>query len=114
MHARFALARQQGVTEELIAELPQYETSEFFTPGEKAAIRFADILAGDHRQASPALFDALREHFTEPEILELGWRIVTFVGYGRLIHALGLEIGQTCPLHSAETQPDQEAQTPAQ
>jgi len=114
MHARFALARQQGVTEELIAALPQYDTSELFTPREKAAIRFADILAGDHRQASPALFDALREHFTEPEILELGWRIVTFVGYGRLIHALGLEIGQTCPLHNAEAAPGQETQASAQ
>ncbi len=102
------------MTEELIAALPQYQASELFTPREKAAIRFADILAGDHRRASPELFDALREHFTEPEILELGWRIVTFVGYGRLIHVLGLEIGQTCSLHPAETQPDQEAHTPAQ
>lgn len=102
------------MTEELIAALPQYEASELFTPKEKAGIRFADILAGDHRQASPELFDALREHFTEPEILELGWRIVTFVGYGRLIHVLGLEIGQTCPLHSVQTAPGQEAHAPAQ
>ncbi len=102
------------MTEELIAALPQYDTSELFTPREKAAIRFADILAGDHRQASPELFDALREHFTEPEILELGWRIVTFVGYGRFIHVLGLEIGQTCSLHPAETAPGQEVQAPAQ
>ena len=34
----------------------------------------------------------LREHFTEAEIVDLGWRIVTFVGYGRFIYALGLEI----------------------
>jgi hypothetical protein len=30
--------------------------------------------------------------------VDLGWRIVTFVGYGRFIYALGLEIGKTCPL----------------
>ena len=102
------------MTEELIAALPEYQTSERFTPREKAAIRFADILAGDHRLASPALFDDLREHFTEPEILELGWRIVTFVGYGRLIHVLGLEIGQTCRLHPAETAPGQETPASAQ
>jgi len=69
-----------------------------FTSREKAAIHFAEVLAGDHRQASQELFDELREHFTEPEILDLGWRIVAFVGYGRFIHALGLEIGKTCPL----------------
>ena len=32
-----------------------------------------------------------------PEVFK-GWRIVTFVGYGRFIYALGLEIGKTCPL----------------
>ncbi len=109
MHARFALARQQGVTEELIAELPHFEDSVLLTPREKAAIRFADILAGDHRQASRELFDSLRQHFTEPEILELGWRIVTFIGYGRFIHVLGLEIGQTCSLHTGESEAQQDA-----
>ena len=92
------MARQQGLTEELIAEIPRYRDSELLTPREKAAIRYAKVLAGDHRQASPELFDELREHFSEPEIIDLGWRIVTFVGYGRFIHALGLEIGKTCPL----------------
>jgi len=92
------LARQQGLTEELIAEIPHYQDSILLTPREKAAIRYAEVLAGDHRQASQELFDELREHFTEPEIIDLGWRIVTFVGYGRFIHTLGLEIGKACPL----------------
>ncbi|MCZ6773022.1 MAG: hypothetical protein O7G83_13745 [Proteobacteria bacterium] len=101
MNARLAVARQEGLTEEEIAEIPRYESSELLSQREKAAIHFAEVLAGDHRQASDALFDELREHFTEPEILDLGWRIVTFIGYGRLIYALGLEIGQTCPLPHA-------------
>jgi alkylhydroperoxidase family enzyme len=75
--------------------------SERFTAQEKAAIHYAEILAGDHAQASESMFDELREHFTEQEIIDLGFRIVTFVGYGRLIHALGLEIGKTCPVSYA-------------
>ena len=86
------------MTEAEIAEVPNYRDSKLLTPREKAAIRFAEVLAGDHHSASDELFDELRQHFTEPEILDLGWRIVTFVGYGRLIKVLGLEIGQTCPL----------------
>jgi len=82
----------------MIAELPRYRASKLLTPREKAAVRYAEVLAGDHRQAGPELFDELREHFTETEIVDLGWRIVTFVGYGRFIYALGLEIGKTCPL----------------
>ena len=86
------------MTEQEIAEIPRYRDSVLLTPGEKAAIHYAEILAGDTSAASPALFDELRQHFTEPEIVDLGWRIVTFVGYGRLIKVLGLEIGQTCPM----------------
>lgn len=82
----------------MIAELPRYRESKLLTPREKAAVRYAEVLAGDHKQAGAKLFDELREHFTEAEIVDLGWRIVTFVGYGRLIYALGLEIGKTCSL----------------
>ena len=82
----------------MIAELPRYRESRLLTVREKTAVRYAEVLAGNHREAGPELFDALREHFTEPEIVDLGWRIVTFVGYGRFIYALGLEIGKTCPL----------------
>ena len=82
----------------MIAELPHYRESKRLTDREKAAVRYAEVLAGDHRQAGPELFNEMREHFTEAEIVDLGWRIVTFVGYGRFIYALGLEIGKTCPL----------------
>lgn len=98
MGARFALAGQQGLTEAMIAEIPQYRDSKLLTDREKAAIHYAEVLAGDHKSASEKLFDELRRYFTEAEILDLGWRIVTFVGYGRFIHVLDLEIGKTCAL----------------
>ena len=98
MYARLAVARHEGLTESHIAELDNYKSSSLLTAREKIAIRFAEVLAGDHKTASEDLFDELREHFTEPEIIDLGWRIVTFVGYGRFIHVLGLEIGDPCPI----------------
>ncbi len=92
------MAKQQGLTEEQIGELSIYQDSTILTPRERAAVRYADVLAGDHTQASPELFDELRQHFTEPEIIDLGFRITAFVGYGRFIRALGLERGDVCPL----------------
>jgi alkylhydroperoxidase family enzyme len=92
------LARQQGLTEDLIEEIANYRTSKILSDRDKAAIRLAEVLAGDHREATQEQFDDLRKYFTEAEIIDLGFRIVTFVGYGRLIHALGLEIGKTCPI----------------
>jgi len=83
----------------MIRELPRYRESKVLTAREKAAVRYAEVLAGDHKKgATPELFDELRQHFTEGEIMDLGWRIVTFVGYGRFIYTLGLEIGKTCPM----------------
>jgi len=82
----------------MIRELPTYRDSKLLTPREKAAVRYAEVLAGNHKQSDEKLFDDLRAHFTEAEIIDLGWRIVTFVGYGRFIYALGLEIGKTCAL----------------
>jgi len=98
MGARFAVAKQEGLTEEAIADIPRYRDSKLLTEREKAAIRYAEVLAGDTDQTGPELFDELRRHFTETEIIDLGWRITTFVGYGRLIKVLGLEIGGTCPV----------------
>lgn len=92
------MAKQQGLTEEQIGDLFNYNDSAILTPREKAAVRYADILAGDHTQASQELFDELREHFTEPEIIDLGFRITAFIGLGRFIRALGLEKGGVCPL----------------
>jgi alkylhydroperoxidase family enzyme len=92
------LPRQQGLTEEQIAELWRYRESTILTPREKAAVWYADVLAGERTQASEALFDELRRYFSETEIIDLGFRITAFVGYGRLIRALGLEKGGTCPL----------------
>jgi len=83
----------------MLAALPRYQESPLFTPREKAAFHFAEMMAGNHKQISQALFDELRQYFSEPEILELGWRIAIFIGYGRLVYALGLEdVGKLCPL----------------
>ena len=90
------------MTEELIGEIPNYRSSKILSERDKAAIRLAEVLAGDHREASQELFDELRRYFTEAEIIDLCLRIVAFVGYGRLIHALGLEIGKACPLTRTE------------
>jgi alkylhydroperoxidase family enzyme len=98
MGARLAVARQAGLDEEKIAEVPRYRDSALLNAREKAAIHYAEVLAGDHQSADQALFDELRAQFTQAEIVDLGIRIMTFVGYGRLVRVLGLEIGGTCPL----------------
>jgi alkylhydroperoxidase family enzyme len=96
----YASARHQGLTDEMVEALSDFEESALFSEAEKAAIRFADVLAGDHIKASSALFDQMKEHYTQPQIMALGWRAAIYTGYGRLVYATGLQsIGGTCQLN---------------
>lgn len=61
-----------------------------FSPAEQAALHFAERLYVDHTNIDDALFDELREHYSEAQILELGWACVSYMGFGRLIHVFGL------------------------
>lgn len=95
------------MTDEMIAALPQFETSELFTPREKIALKFAETLASNHLAFDDQLMHALKQHYSEREIMALGWRIGIFIGYGRLVYATGLEsVGQMCPI---EFRPPQES-----
>ena len=71
MSVRYAGAPQEGLTPEKIAALNDL-ASEVFTPRERAALRFAELLALDHHKIDDGLFDELRRHFTDAQIVELG------------------------------------------
>ena len=90
------------MTDELITAVREDPQGDCFDEREKAAFRLVDVLAGDHHKASDALYDDLRKHFTEREIITLGWRIAMFVGYGRLLATLGMDtVGEVCALPRA-------------
>ena len=65
------------------------EESSLFTPAEKAALRLADAIAGDHKKAPyDEIFAELRKYYSEEQIVALGWKTGIWLGYGRLVHAL--------------------------
>jgi alkylhydroperoxidase family enzyme len=78
------------MTEEMVAALADFEKGDF-TPRETVALRFATLMAEDHRKLDDAFFAALRALFTDAEIIELGMVTGQFIGFGRLIAALDLE-----------------------
>lgn len=92
MSTRYALGRQQGITEEVVAALAEWERGRF-TAREKAALRYADQMYFDHHKVDDALFAELRAHFTDDEILELSWAIGEFISLGKIIYVLGVPYG---------------------
>ena len=67
---RYAGARHAGVTEAKVAAIDD-ENSDLLSPRERAAIRFAEKLAVDHRKVDDAFWSEMRSHFSEAEIVEL-------------------------------------------
>jgi AhpD family alkylhydroperoxidase len=62
---------KRGVDEAKLAELSRFETSERFSPAEKAALSYAEAVTYSDRRTTPEHFVSLREHFDEDAIVEL-------------------------------------------
>ena len=73
---------------------------ELFTIAEQAVLEYADqmVLTNMNGQVGPELFGRLREHFSEPEILELGVVMAIVAGMAKLSFLLNLvEKEDYCP-----------------
>ena len=90
MSVRYAGARQAGLTETKIAALGNLD-SDLFTPRERAALRFAELMATDHHKIDDRVFAELKRHFSEAEIVELGVSTALFVGFGRWNAIVGID-----------------------
>jgi AhpD family alkylhydroperoxidase len=62
---------KQGVSEDKLFQVSNYESSSLFTEKEKAALKFADLVTTAHRIVSKEEFQRLKPFFTEKEIVEL-------------------------------------------
>ena len=72
--------------------------SPFFSERERAALAWADAVnALPHRDDTDAAWPALREHFSENEIAELGYTIAAIRGW----NVLNLSLRNQIPVHPA-------------
>ena len=70
----------------MVEAIPNFRESALFTSAEKAALRLADAMAGDHKQAPyDEIFAELRKYYSEEQIVALGWKTGIWLGYGRLV-----------------------------
>ena len=84
MAIRYSDAVADGVTEGLVCSLERPQEAENLSAAEKVAIRYGELMATDHLAIDDALYDELRQHFSEAQIVELGMTAAFFVGFGRL------------------------------
>ncbi len=97
-------AAQQGFTEAKYDELLNFESSATFDDREKAALAYAEAIAW-HQPAGDELWDRLHQHFSEPELVELGCFIALTFGQQSWLRLLNIEHHQVLPGTSASMAP---------
>lgn len=68
-----------------------------FTARERAAIHFAEKMAVDHHNIGDEDIVRMRKHFTDAEFLELAMMAGQYIGFGRVLAMLQLEVA-ACPI----------------
>jgi alkylhydroperoxidase family enzyme len=85
------LARRYGWTDDQINDLANFEQRIDFSAKEKAALRLAERVTLDAHTVDNQLWDELRQHFDEGEIVELLAAIGLFNYFNRFNDALEME-----------------------
>ncbi len=65
------MGRKQGINQEKLSALDQFERSALFSAAEKAALRMAEAMCERSVKVPDAVFDELKRHFSEAQIVEL-------------------------------------------
>ncbi len=89
--ARPAAGRQ---TELQVDEILDFERSDRFDPAQRAALEWAQAIAWDPALAADDLWERLHEHFTEPQLVELGHFIALTLGQQRFLKTVGVKHGE--------------------
>ena len=78
------------MTEAHYDELLQFEDSDRYDEREKTALRYTSAILWDADIADDQLWADLHRHFTEPELVELGFFFALTSGQQRWIKTLGI------------------------
>ena len=86
-----------SIPEVKYAKLLHFEDSDEFTEREKVALTYTSAIIWNSDIADDALWERLRQHFTNPQLVELGFFIGLTLGQQRWIKTLGIGHNEVLP-----------------
>jgi AhpD family alkylhydroperoxidase len=95
-----------GLSEREFDEVIEFRRSTVLSEREKAALLLAEAIAWDPSMADDEVWAKLHEHFTEPEIVELGYFIGLTMGQQLFLKTLGIKHGELDAESTAGLAPD--------
>ena len=84
-------ARDVGLSEAKISDVPTWSTSDAFAPVERAVLGYTDELVLQNGRVQDATFERLRAHLSDEEILELTYITALYEMHAIMTRALRLE-----------------------
>ena len=97
------MGRGEGLAERDVLELGNYRESDAYSELEKLALDYALCLTDTPAEVPDELFDALREHLDEAQLMELtataAWEnYLARFNRGFAVEAQGFSAGAVCPI----------------
>jgi len=88
------LSKRMGIADEKIADIggDKYRSSPHFDDAEKTLLDLTAQIGVDANAVTPALWDRLHQHFTEPQIVEAVYVITQYIAISKFGDALGVEL----------------------
>lgn len=83
--------RDAGFTDEQVAAIPRWSTAACFSADERALLAYTDCLTLEHGRVPEPLFETLKDHFTQVEIIEFTYVTCTYAMHATMSRALRLE-----------------------
>jgi len=83
--------RGLGMSEEKIAAIHAWEVADCFDTKERALLAYTDYLVDQHGRVPDAVFDAMKTHFSDEEILEFTYITSLYFMHAVMTRALRLE-----------------------
>ncbi len=98
MHSKDA--RAAGETEQRLYVLSAWQEAPFYTERERAALAWTEAVTLISANDIPdALYEEVREHFSEKELVDLTLAIIAINGWNRLAIPFRAEVGSYQPRH---------------
>lgn len=83
--------RDVGLTEEQIQAIPHWPVADCWSPVERAVLAYTDCLVLQGGRVPDGIFDVLKAHLSDEEILELTYVTATYDMHATMSRALRLE-----------------------
>lgn len=97
-------ARAAGETEQRLYALSAWEETPFFTPRERAALAWTEAITNIQNGHAPdALYEEVRKHFSEQEVVRLTFAIAQINFWNRLAIGFRVDVGTYQPQTKARS-----------